>query len=174
MCVTSKKIYGVSAALALLLTLSAPAKAETDIVANGALNFFFPHGAVSLAIGEPFHRHYKSSDYHYEKRRYIPKHTKRHHYDRHNHRYYQQAPKHYVVIEQPHRRHPVFSDHPRNNGYTRNNSHTRHHHNEWRDSKPNKRDYRNESKRDNYHKNRSNRDRNNKNETRGFEYSYRH
>lgn len=144
---TSKTLYGVAVTLALLLTLSAPAKAETDIVANGALNFFFPHGAVSLSIGEPLHRHYTGSDYHYEKRRYIPKHTKRHHYDRHNHRYYQQAPKHYVVIEQPHRRHPVFIDHPRQNSHARN-----HHRSEWRDSKAARRDYKNEFKRDRDHK----------------------
>lgn len=143
---TTKTTYGMAAALALLLTLSASVKADTDIVANGALNFFFPHGAVSLAIGEPLHRHYGHSDYRYEKRRYAPEYRKGHYYDRHDHKYYKKAPKHYVVIEQPHRRHPVFIDHPRQN------SHARKHHNDWRDSEPARGDYRNERKSGESHK----------------------
>lgn len=47
--------YRLSMALLISLLLIMPAKAEVDIVANGALNFFFPHGAISVSLGTPIY-----------------------------------------------------------------------------------------------------------------------
>lgn len=147
MCVSTRIQYGLASALVVLLTLSTPARAETDIVANGALNFFFPHGAVSIAIGEPLHRHYENKDYRYEKRRYAPEYRKPHENYQHNSTYYKKAPKHYVVIKQPHTHYPVLIDSPRQKHHVRS-----HQNNEWQYSKPARRDYENSSKRDADHK----------------------
>lgn len=103
--------YGF-AALLPLLTLSAPLKAETDIVANGALNFFFPHGAVSLALGQPVYTYQKSHQH-----QYVPEYRKSYlyqHNDRHDHKY-RYAPEHFIVIEKPSRHHAEYKEHPRQN-----------------------------------------------------------
>lgn len=144
--------YRLASALLVLLTFSATARADTDIRAHGTLNFFLPHGSVSLAIGEPRHRHYVNTDYLYEKRRYAPEYRKGHHNYQHNHyqqnnRYYKKAPKHYVVIQQPHKHHPVFIDHPRKDNHARHQQK-----NERQYSKQTRHDHSDGSKRDRDHK----------------------
>lgn len=145
---TTKTTSGMAAALALLVTLSVPVKAETDIVANGALNFFFPHGAVSLAIGQPIYRHYGNTDYHYEKRHYVPKYSgKSHHYQNYN-RHYRDAPVRYVVIEKPNRHRSYDDRHPstHHDNYSRHGyKGDGHHHGKSKDYSS--KDYRNHDRR---------------------------
>jgi hypothetical protein len=83
--------YRLSSALFLSLLLAVPVKADIDIVASGALNFFFPHAAVSVSLGQPIYRYgdrktHRSSQYH--KHRY-------------SHRRYSNS---YFIVKKPHKR----------------------------------------------------------------------
>ncbi len=49
--------YRLSITLFISLLMVVPARAEVDIVTNGALNFFFSHGAISISLGTPIYLH---------------------------------------------------------------------------------------------------------------------
>lgn len=144
--------YGFAALLPLLLTLSTPLKAETDIIANGALNFFFPHGAVSLAIGQPVFAYQTNKIYHNHEHQYAPKYKNNHTYqynERHDHNYPKNASSYFIIIEKPSRYHAEYQEHSKQNYQTR-----QHHKNEWRSSEYYRNGHRNpsESSRHSYKK----------------------
>lgn len=86
--------YRVSVTLLISLLLAAPVKAEVDIVANGALNFFFPHGAISVSLGQPVYlygdRKIRRSSKHYHDHNYA--------YRNDSHRSYSNS---YLIIQKP-------------------------------------------------------------------------
>jgi hypothetical protein len=116
MCNITKGPYRLALAFITLVFSSASVQAETNVIASGALNLFFPHSGVSISLGQPQTRYHNEIYFRSDTHRYAPKAA--HHYQHDaryskNNRYYKKAPTQYLVIEQPIRQRVVVrADYP--------------------------------------------------------------